>query len=260
MPQFYFGKRNKNIYDPKATEPFRLSRSKLENFMKCPRCFYLDRRIGVDQPPGYPFNLNSAVDTLLKKEFDEHRKEQTPHPIMTENGVDAVPFQHEKMDDWRDTFKGVETYHEPSNFQVAGAVDDVWVNPRGELIVVDYKATSKNGEVNIDADWQRAYKNQMEIYQWLLRQNEFDVSNTGYFVYANGKTDVDGFHGKLEFDIKLIPYEGDASWVDDLLIKARDLLSRNEIPEPSPECDYCLYRKAAMQEQVAFQKQHPSSS
>ena len=39
---------------------------------------------------------------------------------------------------------------------------------QGELIVVDVKATSKQTEVNLDADWQISYKQQMEIYQWLL--------------------------------------------------------------------------------------------
>ena len=36
-------------------------------------------------------------------------------------------------------------------------------------------------------------KRQMEIYQWLLRKNGFKVSDTGYFVYANGITDARSF-------------------------------------------------------------------
>ena len=71
--------------------------------------------------------------------------------------------------------------------------------PDGELIVVDYKATSKNKEVSIDSDWQISYKRQLEVYQWLLRQNGFAVSDTGYFVYTNARLDVDGFGDKLEF-------------------------------------------------------------
>jgi len=43
--------------------------------------------------------------------------------------------------------------------------------------------------VTLDAEWQDGYKRQMEIYQWLLRQNGLKVSDTGYFVYCNGKTD-----------------------------------------------------------------------
>ena len=63
--------RTRNIYDPHSDKPFKLSRSRLELFLNCPRCFYMDRRLGVDRPPGFPFNLNSAVDALLKKEFDD---------------------------------------------------------------------------------------------------------------------------------------------------------------------------------------------
>ncbi len=32
-----------------------------------------------------------------------------------------------------------------------------------ELIVVDYKATAKNGDVCIDAPWQVGYKRQIEV-------------------------------------------------------------------------------------------------
>ncbi|MEK7542311.1 MAG: PD-(D/E)XK nuclease family protein [Patescibacteria group bacterium] len=259
MSQYYSGKRGKNIFDPASKEPFVLSRSRLENFMKCPRCFYLDRRLGVDQPPGYPFTLNSAVDTLLKKEFDIHRAAGTSHPLFETYGINAVPFVHEKMNEWRDPFRGVQFYHEPSGFLITGGVDDIWMNPQSELHVVDYKATSKNGKVGIDADWQIGYKRQMEVYQWLLLKNEFEVSNTGYFVYVNGKTDAEAFDGKLEFDIKIIPYEGDDSWVEDTLLKARELLSKNEIPEPSPDCEFCLYRKHAQEVQYEFVKLHGQS-
>lgn len=70
MSQYYRSKRTRNLYDLNSSEPYKLSRSRIEVFMQCPRCFYLDRRLGVDRPPGFPFALNSAVDALLKKEFD----------------------------------------------------------------------------------------------------------------------------------------------------------------------------------------------
>jgi ATP-dependent exoDNAse (exonuclease V) beta subunit len=145
----------------------------LDLFLNCPRCFYLDRRLGVGQPPGFPFNLNSAVDALLKKEFDIHRANSSTHPLLKNYGVDLVPFQHEKMDEWRENFKGVQYLHEPTNLIMTGAVDDVWVDDQGLLYIVDYKSTSKTSEVNLEADWQIGYKRQMEIYQWLMRRNGF---------------------------------------------------------------------------------------
>ncbi|MDA1337453.1 MAG: PD-(D/E)XK nuclease family protein [bacterium] len=253
MSEYYSGKRSRNFYTSDAKE-FRLSRSKIENFLKCPRCFYIDRKLGVDQPPGYPFSLNSAVDALLKKEFDIFRNERKPHPLFAEHGIDAVPFLHEKMDDWRETFKGVQYHDKASGFLVTGAVDDIWQGPTGELYVVDYKATSKNGEVSLDADWQKSYKNQMEVYQWLLRHQPdgFKVSSTGYFVYANGRTDVDSFDGKLEFDIKIIPYIGDDSWVGKALLDAKQCLDSVSLPSATDGCDYCLYRKSVQDVLVPF--------
>ncbi len=244
MSDYYSGKRTKNLYVPNAQFPFKLSRSKLELFLNCPRCFYMDRRLGVGQPPGFPFNLNSAVDHLLKKEFDVHRSKNTKHPLCEHYNIDAVPFQHPNMNVWRENFTGVQALHKPTNLLIFGAVDDLWVNPAGELIVVDYKATSKDTEVNLDAEWQRGYKNQMEIYQWLVRQQGFQVSNTGYFVYCNGRRDAEAFDGKLEFDIKVIPYVGDDSWVEGVIEKAKLCLD-GELPPFTPSCDYCTYQQAA---------------
>jgi CRISPR/Cas system-associated exonuclease Cas4 (RecB family) len=242
MSQYYTPKRTKGLFDPAVKEPFKISRTKIGLFSECPRCFYLDRRLGVSRPPGFPFSLNNAVDTLLKKEFDAYRAKGTPHPFMTAYGVDAVPFVSEKIDEWRDSMKaGVQCVHKPTNLLVAGGVDDVWVNPKGELIVVDYKATSKNGEVSLDAEWQDSYKRQMEVYQWLLRNNGFKVSDIGYFVYCNGKTDREAFDGKLEFDVKLIPYKGDDSWIEKTLKDIKKCLMSDSVPESSDDCDYCRY-------------------
>jgi len=232
----------KKLYSPDSKEPFRVSRSKIDLFLECPRCFYLDRRLGVSRPQGFPFNLNSAVDTLLKKEFDIHRKQKTAHPLMETYGIDAVPFQHENMEAWRDALRrGIEYFYKPTNLIVVGGVDDVWVDKGGELIVVDYKATSKDSELNIDAKWQEGYKRQMEIYQWLFRQNGFKVSDTGYFVYCNGRRDREAFDGKLEFDIVLIPYTGSDKWIPETLEKIKECLNSNEIPNSSRECEYCGY-------------------
>jgi CRISPR/Cas system-associated exonuclease Cas4 (RecB family) len=243
MSQYY--RKSNNIFNPESKEPFKLSRSKIDLFMECPQCFYLDRRLGVGRPPGFPFTLNSAVDALLKKEFDLHRQEKTPHPLIEEFGISAVPYQDKRLDVWRNNFKGIEFIHQPTNLLITGAIDDVWITPQGQLIIVDYKATSKTSEVNLDADWQRGYKRQMEIYQWLFRQNGFDVFPTGYFVYCNGDVGKPFFDKKLEFDIKVIPYLGDDSWIEGALKEIKECLMSEKIPDMNPDCDYCNYRKKA---------------
>ncbi len=242
MPSgFYKGVRTRGIFDPVATTPFKLSRSKIDLFLECQRCFYLDRCMGLSRPPGFPFNLNSAVDALLKKEFDTHRAVGTSHPLMAKYKISAAPFKHDDIDVWRENFTGVQCLHKPTNFLITGALDDVWKNDKGELHVVDYKATSKDSEVNLDADWQDGYKRQVEVYQWLLRQKGFTVSDTAYFVYANGKRDRKAFDGKLEFDVTIIPYKGNDSWIEKTLPKIKELLLSSRVPAYTDSCDYCTY-------------------
>ena len=245
MSKYYNPNRTSRLYNSNSKEMFKISRSKIDLFLNCPKCFYLDRKLGVAQPGGFPFNLNTAVDTLLKKEFDIHRARGTKHPLMESYGIDAIPFDHPKMDEWRNSrFQGI-TYRVPNtNVIITGGVDDVWVNPKGELIIVDYKATSKEEEVTLDADWQIGYKRQMEIYQWLFRKNGFKVSDTGYFVYCNGKADKKAFDAKLEFDIKIIPYKGGDSWIDKTVHDAIECLSSDTVPPSGPDCDFCAYREA----------------
>lgn len=218
-------------------------------FKQCPRCFWLDARLKIKRPNGPPFNINKAIDELFKKEFDVYRQKGEAHPIMSDNQINAIPFQHIDLDKWRHNFTGVEALHEPTNFHVFGAIDDVWVTDSGQLIVVDYKATAKSSEVGIDSEWQISYKRQMEVYQWLLRQNEFDVSDTGYFVYTNGRFDLDGFNDKLEFTTKLISYTGDDSWVEPTLEAMKKCIDNDNMPPVGDAamggpCDFCSYARA----------------
>ncbi|HEX7963445.1 MAG TPA: PD-(D/E)XK nuclease family protein [Candidatus Saccharimonadales bacterium] len=234
-------------YKPGQKTPFKVSRSKIELFTQCPRCFWLDVRLKIKRPDGPPFSINKAIDELFKKEFDVYRAKGEPHPIMLEHNLDAVPFAHDKLDDWRETFVGVQYLHTPTNLLVFGGIDDLWVTPDGTVIVVDYKATAKDREVSIDADWQMSYKRQVEVYQWLLRQNGLTVSDTAYFVYTNGRLDLDGFNNRVEFRTKLIPYTGSDAWVEPAVRKMKDCMDGDMPPVGKAAmggvCDFCDYAR-----------------
>ena len=238
----------KRLFENSSKEPFRISRSKIDMFLECPRCFYLDRKIGISRPSMPGFSLNNAVDELLKKEFDIHRAKNQIHPLMKTYGIDAVPFSDPRMDQWRDALRrGITYLHKPTNLLITGGIDDVWVKPDGELIIVDYKATSTIKEISLDDQYKQGYKLQMEVYQWLFRQNCFKVSNTGYFVFCNGKTDRSAFDGKLEFDITIIPYVGKDTWVEKVLMDIHKCLMSDVLPEDRSTCEYCQYRNSVKQ-------------
>lgn len=246
MSEYYRGKRTRNIYDPKEKKPFKISRSAIDLFVTCPRCFYLDRKLGVGRPPGYPFSLNIAVDALLKKEFDIHRAKGQCHPLMKKYGIEARPVDREEMDDWRTTLKGIRYLHKQTNLLIYGAIDDLWENDKRQFIVVDYKATAKQEAiVALDKEWQDGYKRQMEVYQWLFRRNGFEVARRGYFVYCNGKTDREAFDARLEFDITLVPHDGDDKWVEGVIGDLHACLNRDVVPKAAEGCDYCRYRHDA---------------
>lgn len=226
---------------------WKLSRSKIDFFTECERCFYLDNKLGTKRP-GFPsFNLNIAVDELFKKEFDVHREAATPHPIMTKYKIDAVPFQHKDIDVWRENFTGITTLHEQTGLTISGAIDDVWVTPEGKLIVIDYKSTSKDGTIDTlgDSPWEKQYTRQLGIYRWLLEQNGFEVEDTGYLVYANASKDEVGFDDNLVFETTLVPVETTVDWIESTLEDIKKTLDSEKLPSTGGSCEFCPYREAA---------------
>jgi hypothetical protein len=235
---------------------WRLSRSKIDLFIECPRCFYLDNKLGTARPRGPAFTLNVAVDALLKREFDAYRKKKKAHPLMEQYGVDAVPFAHKKLDTWRDNFEGIEYTHKPTGLTISGAVDDIWERTDGQLVVVDYKATAKAGTIETLADsaWEEQYMRQIGVYQWLLRMNGFSVHSTGYFVYANGDSSAPAFSNTLRFTTTLVSCEGDTEWIDSTLYAIKECLDADTLPKIGETCEYCLYREACGRKLQALHK------
>jgi len=238
---------------------WKLSRSKIDFYLECPRCFYIDNKLGTKRPGMPSFNLNIAVDELFKKEFDYYRATATTHPLMTQYQIPAVPLAHPDLDSWRDPFVGLMYTHPSTGLVVSGGIDDLWQHQDGSLIVVDYKATSKETSITSLADsaWEKQYERQIGVYQWLLANMGFTVNSTGYFVYANARKSEDGFHNHLSFETTLIACTGDTSWIDPLLIKIKICLDAATYPDSSPTCEYCPYRAACGQKLQAIHQKIP---
>lgn len=191
------------------------------------------------------FTLNLAVDDLLKKEFDLLRKKGQAHELMKKYKIDAVPFSHPDIDTWRNNFVGKRYLHEGTNLLIFGAIDDLWINKKNELIVVDYKATSTTKEISLDDKWKQNYKKQLEIYQWIYEKSGFKVSKTSYIVYANASKNRAKFDGKLEFELTIHPHKGDTSWIEPTIFEIKKTLDSDKLPASGAECEYCPYREKA---------------
>ncbi len=250
-------KRRTNIYKNGQEDPFNISRSKIALFLECPQCFWLDRKKGIARPDSIPFNLNNAVDHLFKKEFDVLREQKQPHRLMLFHRIDAIPFWHPDLHLWRDDFGkrlGAATLHKETNLNIHGIIDDVWQNTKtSQLHIVDYKATSTDFPISMNGKYKEGYKRQMEVYQWIFRRLRFDISPTGYFIFANATKNRPGFHGKLEFENSILPYDGDTAWIEPVIFQIKECLEADELPEAAKTCDWCNYRKLIKKE--AFKNQ-----
>jgi hypothetical protein len=223
----------------------KISRYSVEKFINCPRCCVLEVKYKIRQNT-IPFTLNIAVDNLCKNEFDHYREKQEPHPLFLEHDIDAVPFKHPDIDDWRNNFRGIRYISEEHQYNFGGAIDDVWQKPNGQLIISDVKTTAKQ-----EFDWDETYKypyakgyqRQLEMYQWLFKMNGYDVAPEAYIIYYNGKKNESSFDRKLEFDEHVIKLDCSTDWVEEKVIETAKTIQSDEFPKPSNTCETCNYLK-----------------
>ena len=247
--------RHRGKYKKYDLLPYELSRSRVENFIKCPACFYLQQVKGVRFPSIPGFNLNEATDVLLKRDFDKYRG-KSAHPYLKSIGFEnLVPYSHQDFELWTQSLHfGAEGrmnfVHQPTNLKVGGGLDDVWIDTNTKkLHVVDYKSTSQKSpgrEIDLNDKWKAAYKRQMDFYVWVMLQQGFDVSSTGYFLYCDGDrfsdyTFLNNAFGNMKFKMTLIPYEVDISWVEPTLYKIKECLELEKQPEHSQDCEFRIF-------------------
>ena len=47
-------------------------------------------------------------------------------------------------------------------------------------------------------------------------------------MYCNGRRDRDAFNAKVDFDVDLLPYNGNDNWVENTIIELKKLTDRNK--------------------------------
>ncbi len=221
---------------PGAQESITLSRTQLELLTTCPRCFWLQNRHGVKQPKSFPYALNTAMDGLLKAEFDAYRAAGTLPPILAEHGVDAKLFADvEKLAEWRNNFRGLRWSDPKTGHTLFGAVDDLLEFPDESVAVLDFKASGAK-----EATVYPSYQRQMDIYTFLLQRAGYRTAPRAYLAFFMA-VKHDGFKGRLPFRAQLMEVTPQPDRVHGLFKSAVAVVESAHEPEAGAECDLCRW-------------------
>ncbi len=223
-----------------VTKKIQLSPSSLNLYFECRACFWLDKRLGIKRPQPFPYALNSAVDILLKEEFDSYRAKGESHPLLAINNIPAKLFSNQKLlNEWRNNFKGIRYFDEKSDATLFGAVDDILEFADGKLAPLDYKSTGSSAAKIYDR-----FQLQLDVYTYLLEQNGYHTLHKGYLAfYIVDKSN--GFEDRLTFRKELHIIDTDPSEVQEIFMEAVALLRSKNPPLHSAECEYGKWMKNA---------------
>lgn len=219
-----------------ATRVLTLSRWQLELFSKCPRCFWLLKRHNVKQPEGFPLALNTAMDGLLKEEFDAYRAKGQPHPILVEYHINAKLFSDiKRLEAWRNNFQGLRWTDPATGHTLFGAIDDILEFPDGSLAILDYKSSGAR-----EATVYPSYQLQLDVYTFLLKQLGYKTAPQAFLAFFLAVKDA-GFNGRLPFRRALLTVTTQPDRVPTLFEQAIQLAQSNRLPESGAECGFCRW-------------------
>ena len=219
--------------------PYKLSPSSLNLMLECPRCFWL-QLVRKEKRPDTPFpSLPSGMDKVLKEHFDRFMEKGEIPPELKEkecaNDGCKLFDDKEKLKIWRSNFKGIEIIDKGSNILLHGAIDNILKKGK-KLIVLDYKTRG----FPVKEDTHKHYINQMDLYNFLLRENGYQTEDYTYLLFYHPNR-VNGT-GEVVFNTDLIKIKTDPKRGEKVFKQAIKILQGNE-PKASKECGFCKLRK-----------------
>ncbi len=215
--------------------PYKFSPSSLNLLKECPRCFWLHFNKGVKRPDGIFPSLPRGMDRIFKEHFDVFmNKGLLPPELASLNGSLKLFDNQELLKTWRNNLVGIQWKDETGNL-LRGAVDNI-LQKEKKLIVLDYKTRG----YALKEDTADHYKDQLDIYNFLLRKNGFETEDYAYLLfYYPEKVDEDG---KITFHTDLIKMPVSGETAEKILKKALAVLE-SPIPPEAGECKYCKWVK-----------------
>ena len=212
--------------------PYKLSPSSLNILKECPRCFWLKFNKKISRPSGIFPSLPSGMDKILKIHFDTFMEKGTlPKELRELKGVKLFNDK-ELLKIWRSNFKGIQYTDKEGNI-LRGAVDNILTKGKN-LIVLDYKTRG----FPLKEDTAAHYQNQMDIYNFLLRKNNYNTEDYAYLLFYH--PDKVNSNGSVTFNTDLIKMPISIKNAENIFEKAIKVL-KGKMPKASKDCEYCSW-------------------
>ncbi len=167
----------------------RLSKSQLDKFQACARCFWLKHRAGLDQPEMISSKVWKGIERVTQAYYDEHRAAKTtPLHLVGQRGVPegAIPYQGDRIDLKSLRYWGKGLAFEVDGVLVTTALDDMLqvadlsVEGGTRYVVIDYKSKSKPTDEEATAD---LYENQADVFDYACNVNGYRTDGVVLFDY-----------------------------------------------------------------------------
>ncbi len=198
---------------------------------ECPRCFWLDKHDVWKRPAGIFPSLPSGMDKILKEHFNRFMaKGQLPPELCNNGHCENMKLfdNHELLAIWRSNFKGI-VYTDKDGNILRGAVDNILMKGK-KLIVLDYKTRG----YALKEDTADHYQDQLDIYNFLLRKNDYDTEDYAFLLFYMPKEVLED--GKVVFNTDLVKMKVDVKNAESIFKKAIKLLN-GKCPEK--KCEWC---------------------
>jgi len=211
---------------------FKLSPSGLKLLEECPRCFWLTQHKLWKRPLG-PFpSLPSGMDRILKNHFNKFRDKGELPPELCENShcKDMKLFDDKTLlNEWQNNLGGISWTDNKGNI-FFGAVDNILQKGK-KLIVLDYKTRG----FPLKEDTAGYYKDQLDVYNFLLRKNGYETEDFAFLLFYIPKEVIET--GEFVFDTELVKMKVDVKNAQKIINRALEILN-GDCPEKN-DCEWC---------------------
>lgn len=206
---------------------YRLSPSSLNLLRDCPRCFWLKYRRGISRPQTPIASIATGLDLKIKQYFNAYRGKGVLPPIIAER------FKDRKIQLAPKPISFLK-FADEEGILFTGKLDEAMVLDGMYYAPLDYKIrASPAASVHV------AYQLQMDSYDLLFQKNGYATKGVAFLAYFTPQ--FGELHNGFPFAVDVKELQTKPERAMQFIDTAKDVLVSEDIPTPSPMCQFCAY-------------------